>query len=240
MTAEGCAFLALWNDVDPAYEAEYDAWHTYEHVPERVANPGFVAGRRYRAAKVAPARYFTLYTLASLDALRSERYADVVARPTPWSARMRVAIRSARRLACVVVRRDGRGRGGAIATLCVDAGTRGGTAAALAIDDVTEAHGVVAVTVGRADTASRFPTAIELQRVTSGSAPFVVLVEATDADSADACLAALDTRFRTGGAVSELRAAYELVFEVARDELAGADAGRPAPREDLRRRWNPG
>lgn len=41
MTLKGCAFLALWNDFDPGRDAEYNCWHTFEHVP-----PGATAARR--------------------------------------------------------------------------------------------------------------------------------------------------------------------------------------------------
>ena len=36
------AFLALWNGVDTAQVSlrEYETWHSYEHVPERVGLPG--------------------------------------------------------------------------------------------------------------------------------------------------------------------------------------------------------
>ena len=43
----GAAFLALWNGIDrPEARAEYEAWHAFEHVPERVGLPGFEYGRR--------------------------------------------------------------------------------------------------------------------------------------------------------------------------------------------------
>jgi hypothetical protein len=60
MPLRGSGFLALWNDFDPAREAEYECWHTFEHVPERVGIPGFLSGRRYRAAERSESQYFTL------------------------------------------------------------------------------------------------------------------------------------------------------------------------------------
>ena len=47
MPLNGNAFLALWNDIAPAREADYARWHTQEHVPERVAATGFRGARRY-------------------------------------------------------------------------------------------------------------------------------------------------------------------------------------------------
>jgi len=240
MPARASAFLALWNDADPARDAEYEAWHTFEHVPERVANPGFLAGCRYRAAERATQRYFTLYELASLDALRTARYAEVVERPTPWSQRMREALRDFRRCACDVVATAGRGRGGAIATLVLDAdaGSFDVPAMARELAEHADRDGVVAIRFGAGDTTSPFPLAAALGTQPVGRPQCVLLVEATDRPRADACLATLERRFGHWGANS-LHACYDLVFEVERGELAGADGARPAPREDLRTRWTP-
>lgn len=83
------ALLSLWNDVAPERAAEYERWHTIEHVPERVWVPGMVSGIRYVREGGGLARYFTLYELESLDVLESSAYGELVAHPTPWSASMR-------------------------------------------------------------------------------------------------------------------------------------------------------
>ncbi|MET0203668.1 MAG: hypothetical protein ABW276_05095 [Casimicrobiaceae bacterium] len=240
MPAPASAFLALWNDADPARDAEYEAWHTFEHVPERVANPGFVAGRRYRAAERVTQRYFTLYTLASLDALRTARYAEVVERPTAWSQRMRPALRDLRRCACDVVASAGRGRGGAMATLVLDADPASFDVPAMAreLAERADRDGIVAISFGAADTTSPFPLAAALRTQPAGGPQCVLLVEALDRPRADACLAALEAHFGRSGA-SALCVSYDLVFEVERGDLAGADEARPAPRDDLRMRWVP-
>ena len=240
MPARGPAFLALWNDVDPACDAEYDAWHTFEHVPERVANPGFVTGRRYRAAERAAHRYFTLYALDTLDALVTARYADVVQHPTPWSQRMRSALRDVRRCACEVIASAGRGRGGAIATLILDADPASFDVVATAheLAEQADGDGVVAIRLGAADTASPLPLAAELRVQPVTTPQCVLLVEATDRPCAVACLAKLEARWARFGTVS-LRTAYDFVFDVERSEMTGADDARPAPREDLRTRWSP-
>ena len=46
----GTAFLAIANTVEPAMQAEYEAWHTFEHVPERLTMPGFLGGKRFIVA----------------------------------------------------------------------------------------------------------------------------------------------------------------------------------------------
>lgn len=115
------AFLALWNGLDRSgAREEYEAWHAMEHVPERVGLPGFLWGRRYvrgsdtggsdagssdagRAPSAAGSSYFTVYGLQGLDALQTAQYADVIAHPTPWSARMRPRLSAFVRRPCALV-----------------------------------------------------------------------------------------------------------------------------------------
>jgi hypothetical protein len=96
------AFLALWNGIASAQvQPEYESWHSFEHVPERVGLQGFVEATRYRCV-AQPLRYFTCYRLRSLEALATPEYRDVFTHPTPWSARMRLVLRDFYRLPCEV------------------------------------------------------------------------------------------------------------------------------------------
>jgi hypothetical protein len=84
------ALLALWNDVDPIHDAEYNDWHANEHVPERLTVPGMLWGLRLLAmAGGAGPRYLTLYGLRDVQVLDSAAYQHLLAWPTPMSARMR-------------------------------------------------------------------------------------------------------------------------------------------------------
>ncbi|HYF19824.1 MAG TPA: hypothetical protein VEA40_18290, partial [Ramlibacter sp.] len=85
------AFLALWNGIDDARrQPEYEAWHSFEHVPERVGLPGFLEALRYRQSTAgAPPDYFTCYWLDDIGALSSGPYGEVFQAPTNWTARMR-------------------------------------------------------------------------------------------------------------------------------------------------------
>jgi hypothetical protein len=58
----------------PADEDAFNAWYDEEHVPLRLAVPGFLSARRYRAAEPEGPRYLALYELASPDVLASEAY----------------------------------------------------------------------------------------------------------------------------------------------------------------------
>lgn len=125
------AFLALWNDLAAGREAEYEEWHAREHLPERVAAPGFLAGRRYRDGTHPTHRWFTLYEVEDLSAFETPEYQDLLANPTPWSASMRQDFRNFLRAPCRQVARAGSGFGAAIAVLRL-AGAEGIDVAALA------------------------------------------------------------------------------------------------------------
>ena len=97
------AVLALWNDVTPDVDAEYNAWHAGEHVPERLTVPGMLWGRRYRrACNSAAPRYLTLYGMRDARVLESDAYRLLLSRPTPMSAHMRPHLCNLSRWVCDV------------------------------------------------------------------------------------------------------------------------------------------
>ena len=112
----GTGILAIWNDVAPGGEAEFDHWHTREHVPERVGVAGFLRGRRYVAVSGSP-KYFTLYETETVATLASPAYLARLNDPTPWTLRALPLFRNTIRTACGVTRTLGNGVGGALATL---------------------------------------------------------------------------------------------------------------------------
>jgi hypothetical protein len=78
------ALVAFWADIEPSYVERYRQWHTEEHIPERVAIPGFDTGRRY--ARVDGGRmFFMYYDTASPEVLKSDAYLHALNHPTPWT-----------------------------------------------------------------------------------------------------------------------------------------------------------
>ena len=57
--------LAIFNNVAPGREAEFEAWFQHEHLAERIAVPGFLIGRRHEAISGQP-RYFNFYVTQSV------------------------------------------------------------------------------------------------------------------------------------------------------------------------------
>ena len=64
MPLPGRAAMFLLFDVVEDAIPEHDAWHTHEHLPERLAIPGFVRGTRWVASHGQP-RYFVMYEVES-------------------------------------------------------------------------------------------------------------------------------------------------------------------------------
>jgi len=112
----GRGALVIWNDVAPGSENEFDHWHITEHMPERLAVPGFLRGRRYTADADHP-RYFTFYETASVETLGSSPYLSRLDAPTPWSRQIFPLWRNAIRTACQVTTSLGQGMGGSLATV---------------------------------------------------------------------------------------------------------------------------
>lgn len=102
----GEAALVLWGDGDPALDAGFNDWYTHEHLPERIAVPGFLRARRYVADLPGPPptwRYFTLYETATLAVLRSPEYLHALDNPTPGTRRYMPLFADMARTACRVV-----------------------------------------------------------------------------------------------------------------------------------------
>lgn len=191
MPLAGRAFLALWNDIARAREAEYDTWHTREHVPERVAVTGFAGARRYVNRGRATHRYFTLYEVADLAVFEHPEYADLTQHPTPWSAAMRPDFANFLRATCAVVDSRGEGIGGALAILAFSKATPDLAA-------ILDVPGVVGCHLG---TGSGGSSPIPWTTAPRASAPVrnfdrLLLVEALARDRAEHALAQVRSALR--------------------------------------------
>jgi len=80
--------LLVMGEPHPEAEAEFNRWYDEEHLKERIACPGILGARRFRAVEGTP-RYLALYELESLQALETPEYLRVTNNDTPWTTRMR-------------------------------------------------------------------------------------------------------------------------------------------------------
>jgi hypothetical protein len=76
--------LAIFNNVAPGREAEFEAWFQHEHLAERIAVPGFLLGRRHETVAGEP-RYFNFYVTTSSAILKSPAYLARLDDPTPMT-----------------------------------------------------------------------------------------------------------------------------------------------------------
>jgi hypothetical protein len=104
--------LLLLFDVAAEALDEHDEWHTHEHMPERLAIPGFVRGTRWTRPAAAP-RYCVVYEVTNLAVLDGAAYRQRLDHPTPWTSAMMARYAGMRRTLCRVTARAGVGLGAA-------------------------------------------------------------------------------------------------------------------------------
>jgi hypothetical protein len=110
MPLQGQAAMLLLFDVTADAIAEHDEWHSLEHLPERLAIPGFLRGTRWVASRGQP-RYFVMYEVEALATLTSGAYLERLNHPSPWTSRMMPHYRGMTRGFCTVSGRVGCGVG---------------------------------------------------------------------------------------------------------------------------------
>ncbi|MCO6362298.1 hypothetical protein [Paracoccus sp. 08] len=231
MSLRGKAFLCIWNDHDPAQAIEYEAWHTFEHVPERVCVPGFLSGRRYADYRSTEGRYFTLYDIASLDVLETAAYRDLQDNPTPWSRKMRTAFRNFERIPCTTIASAGQGCAGAVGTIVIET-LRHQSEAVVVLQEQLSAlmrdHVITAYHLGVAPTIPQYAVFGTAEVRNDRMETYVIVVEAVLADQARMAVTRLarllDGMFRQA---TVQRCQYsDLLFQIGVEELIHSDLRR--------------
>lgn len=112
----GEAVLALWGGIEPGREDAFNDWYTHEHLPERIAVPGFLRARRYVSnlddPRLAGWRYLTVYEIETAAILRSPAYLHALENPTEGTLRSLPLFRDISRMAGHVTHSAARGFGG--------------------------------------------------------------------------------------------------------------------------------
>jgi hypothetical protein len=91
--------LLTLTEPPPAMEDEFNAWYDTEHVPERLAIPGFRSAQRW----VREGIYLATYELDSPEVLRSTPYLERFRNQTPWSLRCLGKCLTFKRWACTQI-----------------------------------------------------------------------------------------------------------------------------------------
>jgi len=81
-------------EVDEADEAEFNEWYNEQHLPERMAIPGYVSARRFKLEDGNNAlKYLCIWEMVDGSPLQSEMYKDQNAHPTELSLRVNKTIK---------------------------------------------------------------------------------------------------------------------------------------------------
>ena len=91
--------LTFAADISPELDADYNRWYEEEHIPERLAIPGFLRACRYRAVVGGP-KYLAVYEVTSPAVFDSPEYLHFLkgAGETPWTRRVLAASTNKSRL----------------------------------------------------------------------------------------------------------------------------------------------
>lgn len=194
MALAGKGVLAIWNGIAAEADADFVAWHIGEHIPERVAVPGFLRGRRYLAERGAP-RYFNFYETDTPEVLVSPDYLARLDAPSPWTQRVVRHFQDTSRTICRVVASTGLGDGACVATLRLAAsGDRGAFVAGMRdlMAKLQAAPSVVAVHLleGQGSGGDRPTAEKQLRGQPDQTADWILLVEATEVQALETALAA--------------------------------------------------
>lgn len=83
---QGSTILFSEMTPQPAWEPAFNEWYDTEHIPLRMACPGFASAQRYRAT--ASASYLAVYEMGSAGDLKTPEYAKVKGQPSELTRRM--------------------------------------------------------------------------------------------------------------------------------------------------------
>lgn len=226
----GQAFVAIWHDLAPEGLDAFYEWHHREHMPERLAIPGFRRGRRYRRVAGDGQEWFNLYEVDAFDVLVGPDYLARLNAPTPWTRQTVPHFRNVTRGLCRVAGSQGIGQGGVIATLRIVAAEGRGEAlrhhlVSEVIPELLKQVGVLGAHLGFTDAdSSNLPTTEKQARNNpTDIPPWVLLVEGISAEHLHRAMAAplaAATLARHGAAAEPLAGTYQL--EATRLKTAGA------------------
>jgi hypothetical protein len=175
----GKAAVAMWWDIAAEVQAEWEDWHTHEHMPERLGIPGFLRGSRW----VSNTSYFVLYEASRLTVLKTGAYVKRLNNPSPWSRKMMPHHRNMVRSLCHVRAAFGGGLSRILGTIRFSPATdiRG------ALAELPERKGLTGAYLLQSDPMPAKPQTEEQKiRGMDAQADWVVLLGGYDVDAVEA------------------------------------------------------
>ena len=233
----GNGVLAIWNDIHPEQENEFLKWHVHEHIPDRIALPGFRRARRYIALNGTP-KFFNFYETDWSTDLRSEAYHQSLDNPSEWTRRVVQHFTHTSRTLCKVALTLGQGEGAVIEALRLTtqlAAADFKRQIADLLDTMPHEYGVVGAHLLEGVPQGDPPHETAEMRLRGGvdeTVAWVLLVEAVRADileglrQQDLC----DSNLVKAGADPAIqRGIYALQFSLSKFEIENGGSGNPHP-----------
>jgi len=184
--------LAIWHDLKPSTELDFQEWHFRQHMMERLSIPGFLLGSRFvsvdsNSTVNSTPLVFNYYITESPEVLTCDHYLKLLNNPTEWSTRVMPTLQNVARSAGRVVASAGNGQGGAIATLRVsplpDMQNRfENWFTTEALQQLLEHPGIVAAHLWKADSAASSVKTVESRARTNSPdiADWAIAIEGND------------------------------------------------------------
>ena len=212
----GSAAVLIWNDVAPQGRDQFYRWHDKEHIPERLALPGFRRGRRLRKAGHSP-EWLTIYEADDVSALLSREYLARLNAPTPATTATLNHFRNTSRAVCRVAHSEGDSTGGHVLAMRLDVDAGNGDALCRYVRDdafprLMARAGILACHLFAADTSASYLNTAESSTRTFDVPAWVFLCEASMLDAANDARTVFDAPASTalGIAVRDDCATYTL------------------------------
>jgi hypothetical protein len=205
----GHGAVVVWNDVAEEGRDQFYAWHDKEHMPERLAVPGFRRGRRFARPGHSP-EWLTLYEADDLSVVSSPEYLARLNAPTPLTVNTLRHFRNTSRAVCRVVHSIGSSTGGHVLAMRLDVADESSDAMCCRLREeafprVIGLNGIVACHLLAADASASFVNTAESSTRKFEVPSWVMLCEATNSDAAEAARA-----FIQGPALESIGAAVHV------------------------------
>jgi hypothetical protein len=211
----GNAAVLVWNDVAENGREQFYAWHDKEHIPERLAIPGFRRGRRFIKPGHSP-EWLTMYEAGDLAVVTSPEYLARLNAPTPSTVSTLRYFRNTSRAVCRVVCSVGSSTGGHVLATRLNVSAPRSEAMCRYVRDDLFARmialtGVVACHLYATDQAASQAKTAESSTRKFDVPSWVLLCEATNLNAAEKAKAMVEgPEFQRLGVICGDAAAYSL------------------------------
>lgn len=226
----GKGVLAIWNGIALEAESDFVAWHVREHIPERVAVPGFRRGRRYVAVSGTP-KYFNFYETDDATTLLAPAYLDRLNHPSDWTKRVVRHFTDTSRTVCSVAASVGQGDGAFICAIRMTSrmppATLIHTLVLTAAEPLLTIAGIAGVHLleGQLEAANLETAEKALRAEPDQTAAWILLIGATDPEPLEEALGDIASPEALAAIGADYgqndHGIYRLQFALSRDQLAG-------------------